>query len=272
MPEVKFYHPNDDIKWLVRKFEMIKSNHISLRLTDNFIPRPDVALVFNFRSIPVVLHPPDIRLKPLFIATIPVKPLQLYLQGEVDTFIVICKATVLSRVLRVDLNTNSVPVIELFNKQIMRLHRRFPEEPTSQGRINCFSEFLQDLMPDGYQPDIIDRVYNDILENGLKKPLEEITENVCCSVSSLQRNFLTRTGVSMKKLIRIARVHAIFEKMLKEKRFDSRDVLYESNYYDQSHFIKDFKEITGRSPKNFFNENSELCRMISGMESTLQQP
>ena len=269
LPKVKFYHPDNNINWIVRKFEIIESNYDNFQLNDNYIPRPDVALVFNFKSIPTVLHPADIELKPLFISTIPIQPLHLSLRGEVNSFIAICNASVLSKLLKIKL-ANPIPLIEISDNKLLDLWNQLSLETNDYKRINIFSDYINDLIPEGYQPDCIDRIYNDILANSLRKSLEKIVENSCCSLSSLQRNFLKRTGISMKKMIRIARVHTIFEGMLKEKQFNYKEIFFESNYYDQPHFIKDFKEITGKSPMQFFKQNSELLKIISGMESQVQ--
>jgi hypothetical protein len=98
-----YYKPDAGIQWLVRYFETIKSDFISVGMTDNFIPRPDVAIVFNFGAIPKVLMPEVFELKPLFIASIANKPLQLMINGNLDSFIAICNASILSKFLNIDL-------------------------------------------------------------------------------------------------------------------------------------------------------------------------
>lgn len=35
-------------------------------------------------------------------------------------------------------------------------------------------------------------------------------------------------------------------------------IAYSSNYYDQSHFIKDFREFTGITPKDFLGSDEML--------------
>jgi len=267
MPEADFYKADTAISWMVRKFEAIRSEYSALSHTDNFIPRPDVALVFNFKGIPEVLSPESIRLKPLFIATIPVKPLQLSLNKEVDSFIVICHATVLSRVLGISLRNDIVPLVEITDKGLLQLWEQLSFLSSDNDRIQCFSKYIADLLPAGYRPDDVDEIYMDILRNSLRKSLDQITEKACSSLSSLQRRFLVRSGLSMKKMIRIARVHAIFNKMLGEAQFNCANILFDSNYYDQAHFIRDFKDITGMTPRQFFTQNSALLRMMSGMES-----
>jgi YesN/AraC family two-component response regulator len=41
--------------------------------------------------------------------------------------------------------------------------------------------------------------------------------------------------------------------MLQEISLKLTDVAYESNYYDQSYFIKEYKKLTGTKPNAFFN-------------------
>jgi AraC-like DNA-binding protein len=41
-------------------------------------------------------------------------------------------------------------------------------------------------------------------------------------------------------------------------------MVFDGEYFDQSHFIKDFKMITGESPNHFFKRNLELVKVLSG--------
>jgi AraC-like DNA-binding protein len=43
-------------------------------------------------------------------------------------------------------------------------------------------------------------------------------------------------------------------------------VAYEGDYYDQAHFIKDFKEFTGMSPKNFYASNLKMSSLFIDSE------
>lgn len=264
-PKVIYYQPDNDIKWIVRKYESIKYNGPSQVFSDKFIPRPDIAIVFNFKNIAQVLSQEDIRLKSIFIATIPVKPLVLTIEGQIDSFIVVCKATVFSRVFKINM-VNTIPVVYMKDKNLVQLRDLLLQKSSDSERIECFSEFVNGLNPGNYKPDSIDIIYDEIIQNCTFKTLQQMLENRILSKSSLQRNFLKRTGVSMKKMVRIARVQKILELMIREEQFDFRKMFSDCMYYDQSHFINDFKEITGVSPMKFFKQHTEIIRMISGIE------
>ena len=69
-----------------------------------------------------------------------------------------------------------------------------------------------------------------------------------------------------KQLARVARLQAAL-KMIQQKKFNSlTEIAYENGYFDQAHFIKDFREFTGISPKSFFADNLKLSALFVAAE------
>lgn len=264
MLTVKFHDPQPNISWLVSRFETIKTDATKDCLSDNFIPRPDIALVFNFKDNPDIHSNNIIQLPPIFIASITEKPLNLFIKGEIDSFIVICKPTVLTRVLKMNIANHPFPFIPVVNKSLLDLWSNLSKIKSDYERINIFSQHFLSFI-DKYSPDYIDNIYEEILQNCLNTNICEVSKIADCSISCLQRNFLKRTGVSMIRLLRIARIYTVFNKMISNNDLKYQDILQNSNYYDQAHFIKDFREITGKNPRKFFIENTDLCKIISGI-------
>ncbi|MFZ2446136.1 MAG: helix-turn-helix domain-containing protein [Syntrophobacteraceae bacterium] len=68
------------------------------------------------------------------------------------------------------------------------------------------------------------------------------------SVRTLERVFIEQVGLPPKKFIRLVRFQSALNK-LKEGIYRSlAELAYDCGYTDQSHFIKDFKELSGISP------------------------
>jgi len=263
MPEVQFYKPENSITWIVKQFESVKYKG-NFTLTDKFIPRPDAAIIFHFDTRPSIVEPIKTHLKPFFIAPVVKKSNRLSVKGDLDTFVVTCKASVLSKIFNINMASVNSMLVELPHETFFPIWNDLSKCESTAERITYFSDFIIKYAPNGYSPDNIDILYDNILENTLDLSLSEIIKNSSLSLSSLQRHFVKRVGVSLKTLMRISRITYVFDMIIKEKSFDYHDFIFSGNYYDQAHFIKDFKAITGETPKQFFYHNSELCRMLSG--------
>ena len=50
--------------------------------------------------------------------------------------------------------------------------------------------------------------------------------------------------------------------MLSGKEETLTQVAYENDYYDQSHFIRDFKEFTGTNPKDYFGNDQMILSSL----------
>lgn len=86
----------------------------------------------------------------------------------------------------------------------------------------------------------------------------DLSEKLYVSERKLQRSFKGHIGTSIKTYQRIIRFRNAYE-YARTRDIDSlkwTDVSYESGYFDQAHFNKDFKEFTGEAP-SFFASHTE---------------
>jgi AraC-like DNA-binding protein len=80
--------------------------------------------------------------------------------------------------------------------------------------------------------------------------LKEIQEKYQISERALERYFKTDIGLSPKFYTRIIRFSYIFQ-WVQKPSIDWSEIVYKAGYYDQSHFIKNFKEFTGEDPSKY---------------------
>ncbi|MBP1638367.1 MAG: AraC family transcriptional regulator, partial [Bacteroidetes bacterium] len=105
MFHVAFFENSESNKWLIRQFELFRLNESFM--AEKFVPRPDISIMFHFRDTPFILEDNEIQLEPFFATPILSKSLSLNLHGKMDTFVVVCKPTVFSRIF--DVNLSPVP-------------------------------------------------------------------------------------------------------------------------------------------------------------------
>jgi AraC-like DNA-binding protein len=75
-----------------------------------------------------------------------------------------------------------------------------------------------------------------------------------CTTRSLQRLFAQYIGVSPKWVIKRYRLHEVVERPTSGDAIDWTQLALELGYFDQAHFIRDFKSIVGRTPGDYVKQ------------------
>ena len=65
-----------------------------------------------------------------------------------------------------------------------------------------------------------------------------------------------------KQLGKVVRLQTALKMLLQEQSESLTKIAYESEYYDQAHFIKDFKEFTGINPKQFLADDKMILSSL----------
>lgn len=94
-----------------------------------------------------------------------------------------------------------------------------------------------------------------LAEPGLTR-VEALARASGISVRGLQRLFGTYVGVSPKWVIRRYRVHEALERLDAGAAVDLPQLATALGYFDQAHFIRDFKHLVGRTPAAYAREAS----------------
>jgi AraC-like DNA-binding protein len=83
------------------------------------------------------------------------------------------------------------------------------------------------------------------------KTVEELAASAAMTTRTLQRLFSRYVGVAPKWVIRRARVQEAAERVAHGERVDWAALALELGYFDQAHFVRDFKAQTGRTPAEY---------------------
>lgn len=86
------------------------------------------------------------------------------------------------------------------------------------------------------------------LSNGTS--INEIVNKIPFSVRVVQKRFKTIVGLSMRQFASNLKQRKLWEDLLENKN-DKIDIIYKHNYYDQSHFINEFKRKMKRSVSDY---------------------
>ncbi len=84
--------------------------------------------------------------------------------------------------------------------------------------------------------------------------VKALAGNSYLSLRQFERRFKELSGFNPKLFLRIARFNSMLNKPFRQKSLTQ--LAYEFDYHDQSHFIHDFQQFSGNSPKAYFNEEA----------------
>lgn len=90
-------------------------------------------------------------------------------------------------------------------------------------------------------------------------PIREIAGSVGLDQKNLQRQFNRHVGCSPATFRRIVRFrHSIGLQLTESNTLDLTATSHESNFFDQSHFTREFRRLSAMSPKEFFQATWKL--------------
>jgi AraC-like DNA-binding protein len=79
-------------------------------------------------------------------------------------------------------------------------------------------------------------------------PISNLTNNASLSQRHLSRKFQQQVGLSPNEYLRVCRFIRSLEHLKKYPVLSLTEVAYESGYFDQAHFNRDYKTYTGQTP------------------------
>ncbi|AXE21223.1 AraC family transcriptional regulator [Runella rosea] len=142
---------------------------------------------------------------------------------------------------------------------------KIEEAASPTERIGLLEQFLNlQLLRKNPELDRIDYTANLIVEQRGVVNISDMMNELFVCRRQFERKFLQKVGVSPKYYARIRRIGSLCSE-LAQKRWqvaDWQDIIYKNGYYDQSHFIKEFTEFTGKSPSFYVKNNVELANYL----------
>lgn len=163
-----------------------------------------------------------------------------------------------------ELADRDTPLEEVFDKHAAKaLEATIIEATSTQERIEIAESFLMNRLKDSTVIDqIVKSTIDALYETKGKASISSILKDESHKRRNLERNFSKSVGISPKQLGKIIRLQAALKSLLNLKDETLTQIAYESEYYDQAHFIKDFKEFTGVNPKEYLNDEQMMLSSL----------
>lgn len=140
---------------------------------------------------------------------------------------------------------------DVLGKQLADFCARIREAKSHAERVGLANNFMLKELNDNTQAHDYTHLTMQLIRKskGLAT-YSGITQEVPISPRQLQRDFKNTYGITISEYMRLTRINAIHNYMLSGE-LNLTGLSHEMNFSDQSHFIKEFKNYSGLSPKRF---------------------
>jgi transcriptional regulator GlxA family with amidase domain len=145
----------------------------------------------------------------------------------------------------------------LFRLDANEIEEKMMLAESNARRVEILTDFLERrlIKAERQPPGVFEAIKYIIRTNGATK-VEMLAKQNFQSTRQFERNFKRLAGFSPKLFSRIIR----FQSALAEynnKNKSLTEIAYQCGYYDQSHFIQDFKEFSGHNPREYYSGKAE---------------
>ncbi|MDO6803714.1 helix-turn-helix domain-containing protein [Wenyingzhuangia sp. 1_MG-2023] len=196
------------------------------------------------------------------------KPFYIEPTGDVNTFAVRFYPYGFSNFIKKPLKNlanTETPIELLFEKKMAKeLEEKIILAKNVKQRIEIIEKFfLERLNEKVTVENIVKTTIDSLLSTNGNASIKTILRDDLSKRRQLERKFAKQIGVSPKQLGKLIRLQTALKMLLNKETESLTNIAYKSDYYDQAHFIKDFKEFTGTNPKEFLgNENMTLSTLF----------
>lgn len=163
-----------------------------------------------------------------------------------------------------DLENKETPIAQLFGETPSKaLALKIIAAETNEQRAGIIETFLLDKLNEKSTIDqIVKTTVDALLSTKGSTPIGAILKEDVSKRRQLERKFFKQVGLSPKQLGRVIRLQTALKLLLNQQSENLTQIAYESEYYDQAHFNRDFKEFTGINPKDFLANDKMLLSSI----------
>ena len=151
----------------------------------------------------------------------------------------------------------NVPLKYLVKDAVSELETKLYMSVTFEERVAVVEDFLMMQLKRNYNEFEMKRIVHSIsMINNARGviSIDTLSSESCLSRKQFERSFSNYIGSSPKQFLRTVRFqNTLFVKQM-NKEMPLTQLAYACGYYDQSHMINDYKQISGITPTQYFAE------------------
>lgn len=161
----------------------------------------------------------------------------------------------------VEFNNLYVEAEQIFGRSILFLREQLGQQSEPDKILTLVEQYLlARFRPMTYEARLIDHTLTQLMQQTI--PLETIAAEVGYSHKQLIHIFKKHVGPTPKTYQRIFRFNHALQQMHAAEQIDWTDLSYSGGFYDQAHFINEFKKFAGITPESYLQRREAYPHFV----------
>ena len=202
-----------------------------------------------------------------FLSGLSTSPFRLQLFGKVNMMGIVFKGTAFQDLFHipapVDFLDERIDLETIIGYNATVINDQLAEALDDLERLTIIENFLFDRIKHAnLKTHPIDQAVDMIMTRKGMIKVDNVAEKMNLSSRQFRRCFTKRVGIGPKYFARIKRFNFVNLCLSKNPELKWMEFVSDGGYFDQSHFIKDYLEFSGKSPIRFLQRNTGYLQEI----------
>jgi AraC-like DNA-binding protein len=250
--------PSGFLKNYIKNYCFMESDIYDADVMERVIPTENIQLMFHYKNPFVVFHSNDSVIKQprSTISGLSDNFSDVSTNGETGVVFISFHPTGACHFFNFPLSeieNQSVDLMDIFNSEIRQIEELLYLKNTLKEKVAVIEHFLIRR----YSP--IPKQDGFLIQKGVEivktckgqTNAKYLSDYLYTSPKTLERKFAKYLGKTTKQLIKLIRFQEVLHSFSCVNELSLTEQAYNNGYFDQSHFIHDFKSYTGYTPKEF---------------------
>lgn len=150
-----------------------------------------------------------------------------------------------------DFTNHSIDLADVFGEESNEFYYRLMETNSTEQKVKALDAFLVQRLKKNktahHKVIIIEQMCKHIRAEGESFSIRTLSDQYGISERYIQKLFLDNVGITPKSFSNIHRFNKSLQ-LIQTASMPLTSIAYDCGYYDQAHFIKEFKKFTGLTP------------------------
>jgi AraC-like DNA-binding protein len=151
-----------------------------------------------------------------------------------------------------ELTGKSIAFCDVFGIESDALEKTLLNTDDTEAAVACMEDFLRPRLPERDENiSLINEIVDCIVCDMQITRVEDVVQRLNISKRTMQRLFKRYVGVTPRWVIQRYRLHEAIERLENGQSIDLAQLAVQLGYFDQAHFIREFKKIVGKTPGEY---------------------